>query len=169
MWSIEADVGNREPDSECPGRQKALREIMAKVDVSVSSDLTPDQAWKLASDLQRFDEWLTIFAGWLSPPPAVIEAGTQVSSSIRVKGFRNTIHWQVTEYDEPCRIQLHGRGRGGVRIALTMTVADDRPGSSFHLVAELSGGLLSGPVGTLVAKMMTSDVRNSVENLSSLR
>ena len=151
-----------------PGRQEALRS-MAKVDVSVSSDLTPDQAWKLASDLQRFEEWLTIFAGWRSPPPAVIEEGTQVSSLIKVKGFRNTIHWQVTEYDEPRQIQLQGRGRGGVHIALTMTVADDRPGSTFHLVAELSGGLLGGPVGSLVAKIITSDVRNSVENLSSLR
>lgn len=151
-----------------PDKQEVLRD-MAKVDVSVSSDLAPDQAWKLASDLQRFDEWLTIFAGWRSPPPAVIEEGAQVSSLIKVKGFRNTIHWRVAEYDEPRQIQLQGRGRGGVRIALTMTVADDRPGSTFHLVAELSGGLLSGPVGSLVAKVITSDVRNSVENLGSLR
>ncbi|GAA2565134.1 type II toxin-antitoxin system Rv0910 family toxin [Mycolicibacterium diernhoferi] len=142
---------------------------MAKVDVSVSSDLTPDQAWKLASDLQRFDEWLTIFAGWRGLPPAVIGEGTQVSSLIKVKGFRNTIHWEVTEYDEPSRIRLQGRGRGGVHIGLTMRVADDRPGSTFHLLAELSGGLLSGPVGALVAKVITSDVRNSVQNLGALR
>ncbi len=83
---------------------------MAKVDVSVSSDLTPDQAWKLASDLQRFEEWLTIFGGWHSPPPASIEAGTKVSSLIKVKGFRNTIHWRVTDYEEPQRIRLVGRG-----------------------------------------------------------
>ena len=87
---------------------------MAKVDVSVSSDLNPDQAWKLASDLQRFDEWLTIFGGWQSRPPDVVEAGTKVSSLIKVKGFRNTIHWEVTDYEEPQRIQLRGRGRGGV-------------------------------------------------------
>ena len=36
---------------------------MAKVDVAVSSALSPDKAWALASDLRRFDEWLTIFAG----------------------------------------------------------------------------------------------------------
>lgn len=142
---------------------------MAKVNVSVSSELTPDQAWKLASDLQRFDEWLTIFAGWHSPPPAVIEQGTKVSSLIKVKGFRNTIHWCVTDYDEPRRIQLQGRGLGGVRIALTMTVAEYRPGSTFHLVADLAGGLLSGPVGALVARVITADVRNSVQNLSALR
>ncbi|MGW0163369.1 type II toxin-antitoxin system Rv0910 family toxin [Mycobacterium sp. NPDC003323] len=142
---------------------------MAKVDVSVSSSLTPEQAWKLASELRRFDEWLTIFAGWRSPPPEVIEVGTQVSSLIKVKGFRNTIHWQVTEYDEPRLIGLRGTGRGGVHIALQMTVTDGKPGSALHLVAEFTGGLLSGPIGSLVAKVLTSDVRRSVENLGALR
>ena len=28
------------------------------------------RAWELASDLQRFDEWMTIFGGWRSPVPA---------------------------------------------------------------------------------------------------
>ena len=83
---------------------------MASVDVSVSSDLTPEQAWALASDLDRFDEWLTIFGGWKSPVPDVIEKGTTVSSLIKVKGFRNTIHWEVTDYDAPKRIELCGSG-----------------------------------------------------------
>ncbi|MFA7512284.1 MAG: SRPBCC family protein, partial [Mycolicibacterium vanbaalenii] len=42
---------------------------MATVDVSVTSDLTPERAWMLASDLKRFDEWLTIFGGWKSAVP----------------------------------------------------------------------------------------------------
>lgn len=142
---------------------------MANVDVSVTSELAPHQAWKLASDLRRFDEWLTIFAGWRGQPPDTIEAGTEVSSLIRVKGFRNTVHWQVTDYDKPRRIQLRGKGRGGVRIALTMTVADEDSGSTFHLVADLSGGLLSGPVGAIVASVLRSDVRRSVQNLAELR
>ncbi|MGU3502527.1 type II toxin-antitoxin system Rv0910 family toxin [Mycobacterium sp. C31M] len=142
---------------------------MAEVDVSVSSELSPAHAWKLASDLQRFDEWLTIFGGWRSPPPDVIEIGTQVSSLIKVKGFRNTIHWQVTDYDEPRLIGLRGTGRGGVHISLQMTVDDEKPGSALHLVAHFSGGLLSGPIGSLVAKMLTADVRRSVENLGALR
>ncbi|HEY9264397.1 MAG TPA: SRPBCC family protein, partial [Mycobacterium sp.] len=43
---------------------------MACVDVGVSSDLSPERAWELASDLRRFDEWLTIFGGWKSEVPA---------------------------------------------------------------------------------------------------
>jgi len=141
---------------------------MAKVAVSQPSDVIPEKAWALASDLSRFDEWLTIFAGWRSEVPSQIEVGTCVSSCIKVKGFRNTVHWHVTRYDEPKLIEIVGRGRPGIRIALTLCVRDDKPGSTFQVVADLSGGLLSTPVGRLVAKVLESDVRKSVENLAAL-
>ncbi len=141
---------------------------MASVDVSVTSNLSPDEAWKLASDLHRFDEWLTIFGGWRSGVPDVVEQGTEVSSLIKVKGFRNTIHWEVTGYDAPKRIEMRGRGFGGVRISLEMTITDDQPGSTFHLLAELSGALLNGPVGSMVARLLHADVKRSVENLAKL-
>ncbi|WP_066808689.1 SRPBCC family protein [Mycobacterium lehmannii] len=141
---------------------------MAAVDVSVSSDLSPHKAWELASDLSRFDEWLTIFGGWRSEVPANIEVGTCVSSLIKVKGFRNTIHWQVTRYDEPKVVEMVGRGRPGIRIGLTLCVRADNPGSTFQVVADLSGGLLNTRIGNLVAKVIESDVRKSVSNLAAL-
>lgn len=142
---------------------------MARVDVSTSSDLAPAAAWKLASDLGRFDEWMTIFGGWRGQVPASIEEGTRVCSLVKVKGFRNVINWTVTRYDEPKSIELQGRGRGGVRIALAMTVTDKGGGSTFHLTADLMGGVLGGPVGKLVARVLRSDVRKSVDNLAALR
>jgi Polyketide cyclase / dehydrase and lipid transport len=150
---------------------------MAMVDVAVSSDLNPDQAWALASDLRRFDDWLTIFGGWRSDVPSHVEVGTCVSSLIKVKGFRNTIHWRVTRYDEPRTIELVGRGRPGICIALRLCVKEIRPGSSskvasgsvFQVIAELTGGLLNTRVGNLVAKVLESDVRKSVSQLAMLR
>lgn len=142
---------------------------MARVNVSTSSDVEPESAWKLASDLSRFQEWMTIFGGWRGPVPAQIEQGTRVSSCVKVKGFRNVIHWTVTRYDAPHEIKLDGRGRGGVRIAVRMTVAGNDPGSTFRLTAELKGGLLNGPIGVLVARVVRSDVRRSVENLAALQ
>jgi hypothetical protein len=174
---------------------------MATVDVAVSSDLSPDQAWALASDLRRFDDWLTIFGGWRSDVPSHVEVGTCVSSLIKVKGFRNTIHWRVTRYDEPKTIELVGRGRPGICIALRLCVKEIRPGSSsevasgssskvasgssskvasgssskvasgsvFQVIAELTGGLLNTRIGNLVAKVLESDVRRSVQNLAALR
>ena len=142
---------------------------MARVDVSVSSQVEPEAAWKLASDLRRFDEWMTIFAGWRSPVPSKIEEGTCVSSCVKVKGFRNVIHWTVTRYDEPKSVELQGRGRGGIRLTVAMTVTDKHPGTEFHLTADLKGGLLSGPVGGLVARVLRSDVQKSVNNLAALQ
>ncbi len=141
---------------------------MAQVDVSTSSRLSPQSAWKLASDLGRFGDWMTIFGGWRGQVPEVIDTGTKVSSLIKVKGFRNVIHWTVTQYDEPEAIELSGSGRGGVQLTVAMRVSDDQPGSTFHLTADLNGGLLNGPLGRLVARIITSDVRKSVNNLASL-
>ncbi|MDT5065096.1 MAG: hypothetical protein QOK02_1251 [Mycobacterium sp.] len=141
---------------------------MATVDVVVSSDLGPEQAWALASDLRRFDDWLTIFGGWRSEVPSHVEVGTCVSSLIKVKGFRNIIHWRVTRYDEPKTIELVGRGRPGICIALRLCVKDDKPGSTFQVIAELTGGLLNTRIGNLVAKVLESDVRKSVRRLAAL-
>jgi hypothetical protein len=131
---------------------------LAQVDVSTSSDLEPGAAWKLA-----------IFGGWRGNVPATIEEGSQISSCVKVKGFRNVIHWTVTRYDEPNSIELQGRGRGGIRIAVAMTVTDDHPGSTLHLTADLKGGVLSGPMGKVVARVLRSDVRKSVNNLAALQ
>jgi hypothetical protein len=152
-----------------PDRVAGYWSLMAKVDVAVSSDLSPARAWALASDLRRFEDWLTIFGGWRSEVPSQIEVGTCVSSCIKVKGFRNLVHWRVTRYDEPKLIELVGRARGGIRIGLCLHVEDDEPGTTFRVVADLSGGLLSTPVGRLVAKVIESDVRKSVSNLAALR
>jgi hypothetical protein len=142
---------------------------MATVDVSVSSDLSPEKAWELASDLSRFDEWLTIFGGWRSEVPTQVEVGTTVSSTIKVKGFRNVIHWRVTRYDEPKAIEMVGRGKPAVCIALRLCVKDDGNGSTFQVIADLTGGLLNTRIGNLVAKVLESDVRRSVTNLAALR
>ena len=42
-------------------------------------------------------------------------------------------------------------------------------GSDFRVLADLSGGLLSTPVGGLVARVIKGDVRKSVQNLARLR
>ncbi|MBY4572308.1 polyketide cyclase / dehydrase and lipid transport [Gordonia paraffinivorans] len=141
---------------------------MATVSVGIDSDLEPAEAWALASDLSRFDEWMTIFGGWKSPVPETLGEGTTISSLIKVKGFRNVIHWTITDYDEPRLIALSGKGRGGVHIDLAMKVDDIADGSRFDLSADISGGLLNGPVARLVAKVLESDVHRSISNLAAL-
>ena len=74
---------------------------------------------------------MTIFGGWRGEVPSKIKEGTCVSSCIRVKGFRSVVHWKVTHYDEPKSVELQGRAKGGIRVAVALDVAADEPGSSF--------------------------------------
>jgi hypothetical protein len=151
------------------GTARGYLSPVAQVDAPTASDLSPESAWKLASDLDRFGDWMTIFAGWRGAVPAKVEKGTRVSSCVKVKGFRNVIHWTVTRYDEPNAIKLSGRGRGGIRIAVAMTVTDNHPGSTLNMTADLTGGVLNGPIGRLVARIVRSDVHKSVCNLAALQ
>lgn len=136
--------------------------------MSVESTMTPDEAWARASDLSSFDQWMTIFGGWKSPIPDRLTEGVTIDSLIKVKGFRNTITWTITEYDQPKQIALLGKGKGGIKIQMKMTVEPKDAGSGFSLDAKFGGGLLSGPVGGFVARVLESDVRNSVTNLAKL-
>jgi len=142
---------------------------MATVDVSVSSDLSPEKAWELASDLSRFDEWLTIFGGWKSPVPTQVEVGTTVSSAIKVKGFRNTIHWRVTRYDEPKAIELVGRGKPAVCIALRLCVKElpEAAGSSDTVASGSSANVASGSSDNVASGSSANVASGSSDNVAS--
>lgn len=141
---------------------------MAGVNVTVESTMTPDEAWARAADLASFGDWMTIFGGWRSEIPTTLGEGTQVDSLIKVKGFRNVISWTITQYDKPHEISLLGKGKGGIRISLDMKVGEHESGSRFSLAADFHGGLLSGPIGSVVAKVLEGDVERSVTNLAKL-
>ena len=141
---------------------------MASVSVTETLPMSPAAAWRAASDLAGFDRWMTIHAGWLSALPDRIEQGTQVSSKVSMLGFSNRIDWTVTRYEEPSRITLTGRGRGGVRIGLDMTVGGSGGAAVVRIDGDFTGGLLRGPVGSVVARALRGDVHRSVRALGTL-
>ena len=61
---------------------------MAKLSVSIDVPLSPEQAWEAASDLSRFDEWLTIHRVWRSKLPETLDKGTKISSIVEVSNPR---------------------------------------------------------------------------------
>lgn len=142
---------------------------MAVITVAVSMPESPQGAWDKASALDRFDEWMTIHGGWCSPPPKVLKKGTEVESLVKVKGFKNTIRWTFTEFDEPELIEMSGKGKGGIRISLTINVRAKGDGSELTLDASFGGGVLFGPVGKVVARALDTDVKQSAANLAALR
>lgn len=95
---------------------------MAKLSGSIDVPLPPEVAWKHASDLSRYKEWLTIHKVWRSTLPDDIDKGTVVESIVEVKGMYNRIKWTVVRYKPPEGMTLNGDGVGGVKVKLMAKV-----------------------------------------------
>lgn len=141
---------------------------MAKTTASLDLSVTPQQAWERASDLSRYDQWLTIHDGWRGELPENIGEGTVMSSVVSVKGMRNRIEWTILTYDEPRKIVLTGAGVGGTKVSLTMSIGESKKGSSIELDAEFTGAMVAGPIGFAVSRALKGDIKKSLEQFSHL-
>jgi hypothetical protein len=142
---------------------------VAKVNATASVPATPARTWAVASDLSRFDEWMTIHDGWRGELPPVIEKGTALTSVVTVMGLRNRISWQVESYTPPSGLSISGRGVGGVRVALTLSIrATGETTSEVTIDAEVSGKPVIGPLGFAIGRAVRADVRKSVASLAGL-
>jgi len=137
---------------------------MAKLSGSIDVPLPPEVAWKHASDLSRYREWLTIHKVWRSKLPDDIEKGTVVESIVEVKGMYNRIKWTVVRYKPPQGMTLDGDGVGGVKVKLMAKVQPKDDGSVVDFDVHLGGPALFGPIGMIVAAALRTDIRESLEN-----
>jgi len=137
---------------------------MAKLSGSIDVPLAPEVAWKHASDLSRYKEWLTIHKVWRSKLPDDIEKGTVVESIVEVKGMYNRIKWTVVRYKPPQGMTLDGDGVGGVKVKLMAKVQPKDDGSVVDFDVHLGGPALFGPIGMIVAAALRTDIRESLEN-----
>lgn len=137
---------------------------MAKLSGSIDVPLPPDVAWQHASDLSRYQDWLTIHRVWRSALPDEIEKGTVVESIVEVKGMYNRIKWTVVRYKPPEGMTLNGDGVGGVKVKLLAKVAPNGDGSTVSFDVHLGGPALFGPIGMIVAAALRGDINQSLQN-----
>ena len=149
---------------------------MAKVSVSVDVPLSPEEAWKHASDLSRYKEWLTIHRVWRSKLPADLDKGTQVESIVEVKGMPNRIKWTIVNFRPPETMTLNGVGAGGVKVKLigkvrpSDSVRGDSRGAASVVTMDvhLGGPALFGPIGMIVAAALRGDIQESLDRFVSV-
>jgi uncharacterized protein YndB with AHSA1/START domain len=139
-----------------------------KVNATATVPASPSRTWAVASDLSRFDEWMTIHDGWRGPVPAEVRTGTALTSVVRVLGWRNRISWLVESCTPPSALRISGRSLGGVKVALTMSIRPAGTGSSVTIDAEVTGRPVFGPIGIAVGRAVRADVRRSVAALADL-
>ncbi|WP_374024533.1 SRPBCC family protein [Mycobacterium sp. HNNTM2301] len=137
---------------------------MAKLSGSIDVPLPPEVAWKHASDLSRYKDWLTIHRVWRSKLPDDIDKGTVVESIVEVKGMYNRIKWTVVRYKPPEGMTLNGDGVGGVKVKLMAKVQPAEEGSIVSFDVHLGGPALFGPIGMIVAAALRGDIDTSLQN-----
>jgi len=137
---------------------------MAKLSGSIDVPLAPEVAWKHASDLSRYSDWLTIHRVWRSKLPADIGKGTVAESIVEVKGMHNRIKWTVVRYKPPEGMTLNGDGVGGVKVKLMAKVQPADEGAVVSFDVHLGGPALFGPIGMIVAAALRSDINASLQN-----
>jgi len=145
---------------------------MSKVSVSVDVPLSPEEAWRHASDLSRYKEWLTIHRVWRSKVPETIDKGTVVESIVEVKGMANRVKWTIVSFKPPQSMTLDGVGVGGVKIKLIGKVepraqaGSNKGGGAASVVTmdvHLGGPALFGPIGMIVAAALRGDIQRSLD------
>lgn len=144
---------------------------MAKLSVSVDVPLSPEKAWEAASDLSRYEEWLSIHRVWRSTPPETLEKGTKLASIVEVKGMPNLIRWTIVNYQPPESLTLDGEGKGGVKVKLMGKIkpaAQDPAGSTVTFDVHLGGPALFGPIGMVVAGALKGDIRESLNKFTTV-
>lgn len=150
---------------------------MAKVSVSVDVPLSPEEAWKHASDLSRYKEWLTIHRVWRSTLPENLDKGTVVESIVEVKGMANRVKWTIVNFAPPESMTLNGTGVGGAKIKLIGRVRPkdssrpndtDGAASVVTMDVHLGGPVLFGPIGMVVAAALRGDIQASLDNFVSV-
>ncbi|WP_297847211.1 SRPBCC family protein [Mycobacterium sp.] len=137
---------------------------MAKLSGSIDVPLPPEVAWRHASDLSRYKDWLTIHRVWRSTLPDEIEKGSVVESIVEVKGMHNRIKWTVVRYKPPEGMTLDGDGVGGVKVKLMAKIQPKEDGSVVSFDVHLGGPALFGPIGMIVAAALRGDINQSLGN-----
>jgi len=141
---------------------------MAKLSSSIEVPLSPEQAWEAASDLSRFDEWLSIHRMWRSVLPDTLEKGTKISSIVEVKGMMNRVNWTIVNYKPPESLTLNGDGKGGVKVKLLAKIKPSAGGATVAFDIHLGGPALFGPIGMVVAAALRSDIAQSLEKFKAV-
>jgi uncharacterized protein YndB with AHSA1/START domain len=141
---------------------------MAKIELSRTLSISPDEAWEHVSDLSSLGDWLEMHQGWRGEVPEELAVGTRVVGVAGAKGLRNRVTWTVKEFDPPKLVGITGEGVGGTKYALKMTVVPLKKGCEFTVKIDLGGRPLFGPIGVAAARAVRGDIERSVRKFEEL-
>ncbi|KAA0021245.1 type II toxin-antitoxin system Rv0910 family toxin [Antrihabitans cavernicola] len=141
---------------------------MASVSVTATLPSSPEKSWDALSDLNRWEEWLTIHQGWKSEVPSPVTLDSKFTEVVSVMGMANKIEWTVVEVEAPTMVKISGTGMAGVTVEFVLSVAPEGTGSTATIDASFTGTMIVGPIGKAVAKNAKGDLEESLAKFAQL-
>jgi carbon monoxide dehydrogenase subunit G len=141
---------------------------MASVNAEVELPASAEKVWAVLSDLHRFDEWLTIHAGWSGDIPSELIAGTKLTEKVMLLGMANKIEWTVDAFDAPSLVKMSGSGMAGVKVGLSIAVTSTGDTSTATIETMFEGQMVVGALGKAVEKDAKKNLDESMAKLASL-
>lgn len=141
---------------------------MAKLELSRTLTMPPDQAWAHASNLAELGDWLSMHQGWRCGLPDQLAVGTTLTGVAGAKGMRNRVTWTVRKYDPPALLEITGDGVGGTKYGLTLAVTPAQSGCTFSVRIDMGGRPLFGPIGAAAARAVKGDIERSIKQFEAL-
>jgi acetyl-CoA C-acetyltransferase len=140
---------------------------MPSVSKSVKIEKPPGEAFALATDPARFEEWLTLHAAWPDGPPASVDQGATFKQKLTIMGMPADVDWTVEEKSDS-KVVMRGGGPMGAQLATTITAVPDGEATMVSYEADFSGGGIQGPMGDMVAQKAGDEIAASLEKLKEL-
>lgn len=141
---------------------------MAHATVSKEIPSSQDAVWKVISNPQRFEEWLTLHTKWKSEPPAELALGSKISEVLTIMGMANTIDWNVDAYDAPNTMTISGTGMAGAKVTFTLAVAAAGENSTATIDADFISQMMVGAIGGAVERASVKELGESLDKLATL-
>jgi carbon monoxide dehydrogenase subunit G len=141
---------------------------VATVNAEVELPASAEKVWSVLSDLSRFDEWLTIHAGWGGDIPTELTAGSKLTEKVMMLGMANKIDWTVDAFDAPSLVKMSGTGMAGVKVGLSIAVSGQGDTSTASIETMFEGQMVVGALGKAVEKDAKKNLDESMAKLASL-
>jgi uncharacterized protein YndB with AHSA1/START domain len=141
---------------------------MPKVSASTSASVSPEQVWKLAVDLPRYPEWLTMHDAFTSDVPGTLEQGSAYKQRVKMMGMPADIAWKVATAEAPGSLVLTGDGPMGIKTVNRFTIEPAGDGSTITFEMEFNGPALNGPMATMAEKNAGVAANSSLEKFKAL-
>ncbi|MGO3325101.1 type II toxin-antitoxin system Rv0910 family toxin [Gordonia sp. (in: high G+C Gram-positive bacteria)] len=141
---------------------------MGHIEKTETLSASPENIWKIISDLSTWSDWFTIHERWMTEPPATLASGANLTAKIFMLGMANKIEWVVEDVVEPTKLVLNGTGMAGVKAKFAFELAPSDDGTVLNVSGDFEGSIIKGALGKAVEKDATKQVQASVQKLEAL-